>query len=73
MHPRTHFTSVRASHCQFLCVILNGDTIDLANIIYRIMVFCSTTSFLSSLHYNSLITQWETFMFLDVGDTAKDR
>lgn len=58
IHHHTHLTLVTTFCSHFLCAIHNGETIDLAGMIYRTIIYHYTTPHLSSIHYPSLINKW---------------
>lgn len=67
----THFTSITASCDHLLCTIHNGETIDLADMVYMTNVYHLVTLLLYTLHYPSLIIQWGTPLLLNVFGIAR--
>lgn len=66
IHPYTHRSTIIECKGYFICIILNGEIIDLIGMIYKTNISHSTSRTLSYLYYPSLITRWVDSLLIGI-------
>lgn len=73
IHQHSHHHTIPPCIEHFLYAILSGETIDVASMIYRTIIFCTIAPTNSSLQYPSLISRWGSIIFRNIPFSCSSR